>query len=124
MAAPPWTPCWANTPGAAAIAVAAAPVVRMLRLTESIIPASSLLLSAGTLPGSGLFAALRVAERDELLELLLLLGDAVGRELLVAGAGIGGGLLDQLHEVLPDDGNAFFELADRGATVHRRAPVS
>src|SRR6185437_14502329 len=36
----PPCPCWANTRGAAAMAVAAAPVVSMVRLTGSIIGAS------------------------------------------------------------------------------------
>src|ERR1700686_1181444 len=39
MAAPPFPVCWANRRGAAAIAVAAAPVASMLRLIGSIIGA-------------------------------------------------------------------------------------
>src|ERR1700686_1902716 len=39
MAAPPFPVCWANRRGAAAIAVAAAPVASMSRLVESIIGA-------------------------------------------------------------------------------------
>src|SRR4030081_2176355 len=48
IAVPPCPACWANARGAAAIAVAAAPVVSMVRLIGSIIGASSINVMAGT----------------------------------------------------------------------------
>src|SRR5262245_8069454 len=55
----------------------------------------------------------RVALFDQAVELLGLLGDAVGGARLVAGAGGAGGLLDQLPDVAADDGDAILELRER-----------
>ncbi len=72
--------------------------------------------------GSSIAAALRlvaqfVALLDQPVELLLLLGDAVGVALLVAGARIGGGLFDQLADVVARDGDAALDVRQRQYVV-------
>ena len=59
----------------------------------------------------------RVALRDQLVELFLLCGDALGGAFLVGGAGEGGGLFGQLAQVVADDGDAVVEIGARESAV-------
>src|SRR4029079_6796410 len=49
---------------------------------------------------------------QQLIELGLLRRDPVGSARLIRGARIGGGLLDQLAEIVADDGNGGIELGE------------
>src|ERR1700688_3501099 len=58
---------------------------------------------------TGLFLRQRVARFRQLIELFILLIDAVGDPLLVCFAGSGGGLLDQLPDIVPKDRDPIVE---------------
>ena len=60
-------------------------------------------------PSGLLFPKHLVALLGQPVEFVLLLGDAVGVARLVAGAGEGSGLLDQLTDVVAHDGDAVFD---------------
>src|SRR5262249_26580169 len=75
------------------------------------------------IPGSPLLQQL-VALLAEPVELFLLRGDAVGVAALVAGAGIGRGLLDELTDIVAHNGHAALDLRKRKriAVAHVSSP--
>jgi hypothetical protein len=56
-----------------------------------------------------------VSEFIEPCELLLLLRDPVRRPVFIFGTRVGGGLFDQVVDILPDCRNALVKFGDRGA---------
>ena len=72
------------------------------------------------------FLEQRVALLGQCFELLGLLRDPVRVALLILGAGVSGGLLDQLPDVVAQDGDARIELGERRRTAvaHHVCPGS
>ena len=60
-----------------------------------------------------------IPERNQLGEFLLLLGDPIRRPRFIPGAGVSGGLFDQLGDVLPVSRRCALKLIDRKTVVHR-----
>src|SRR5580704_1983037 len=78
---------------------------------------SSTKASARSLIPGSLLLQQRVALLSQSLKLFLLLRDAIGVAALVAGAGIGRGLLDELADIVARNGDAPFEFGKRKRIV-------